>query len=305
MTIISKIFREPLYGYVSIPSVYCKSFIDTQIFQRLRRIEQTSMRVLYPSAHHDRFAHSIGVFHLGRLAFQSLWRNSKEIIILSDSTWEMYQKTFEIACLLHDCGHSPFSHTFEDFYFFGRDEELRKRLVSHFSDKDPAFEIDFASSSPASHEKISAIVLLETYKDEVIKNGGNPLLAVRMILGCVYLDPQTLEQRVENRLILLLNGSITDVDSLDYTQRDTWASGVSNVSIDYQRFLSSLMIRNDEVGIPEIVLKKQAISVLENIVLGRNYLFKWVYSHHKVTYDQFLLVESIKQINKNTGDRIM
>ncbi|NJK94004.1 MAG: hypothetical protein HC905_02915 [Bacteroidales bacterium] len=71
-----KIFRDPIYGYINIPDKYCIDFIDTKIFQRLRRIEQTSMRVLYPSAHHDRFAHSIGVYHLGQTAFQNLKKNS-------------------------------------------------------------------------------------------------------------------------------------------------------------------------------------------------------------------------------------
>ena len=73
-----KIFRDPIYGYISIPEKYCERFIDTAIFQRLRRIEQTSMRVLYPTAHHDRFAHSIGVYYLGQLAFSYLEKNSKD-----------------------------------------------------------------------------------------------------------------------------------------------------------------------------------------------------------------------------------
>ena len=58
-----KIFRDPIYGYISVSEDYCKKFIDTPIFQRLRRIEQTSMRVLFPSARHDRFVHSIGVYY--------------------------------------------------------------------------------------------------------------------------------------------------------------------------------------------------------------------------------------------------
>ena len=54
-----KVFRDPIYGYISIPDDYCKNFIDTPIFQRLRRIEQTSMRVLFPSDRHDRFVYII------------------------------------------------------------------------------------------------------------------------------------------------------------------------------------------------------------------------------------------------------
>jgi HD superfamily phosphohydrolase len=56
-----KRFRDPVHGYITVPTVYCEKFIDSELFQRLRRIEQTSMRVLFPAAHHDRFAHSLGV----------------------------------------------------------------------------------------------------------------------------------------------------------------------------------------------------------------------------------------------------
>ena len=101
-----KRFRDPVHGYITVPTVYCEKFIDCELFQRLRRIEQTSMRVLFPAAHHDRFAHSLGVYHLGKIAFDNLSKNS-------DSTYnlEQFRSTFEIACLLHDCAHAPFSHS--------------------------------------------------------------------------------------------------------------------------------------------------------------------------------------------------
>ena len=67
-----KLFRDSVHGYISVPAAICADYIDTPIFQRLRYIEQTSMRVLYPSAHHDRFIHSLGVYHLGKMAFSHL-----------------------------------------------------------------------------------------------------------------------------------------------------------------------------------------------------------------------------------------
>jgi HD superfamily phosphohydrolase len=85
-----KIFRDPIYGYISIPEKYCKAFIDTPIFQRLRRIEQTSMRVLFPSSRHDRFVHSIGVYYLGQLAFSYIRKNSEEFFkeSIKNDDWE-------------------------------------------------------------------------------------------------------------------------------------------------------------------------------------------------------------------------
>ncbi len=57
------LFKDPVHGYIEVPKDYCRRFIDTPIFQRLRSIEQTSMRPLFPGARHDRFVHSLGVYH--------------------------------------------------------------------------------------------------------------------------------------------------------------------------------------------------------------------------------------------------
>ena len=65
---MDKKFKDPIYGYISIPVEIIKNVVDTAVFQRLRRIVQTSYAPLYSSAVHNRFVHSIGVFHLGRIA---------------------------------------------------------------------------------------------------------------------------------------------------------------------------------------------------------------------------------------------
>ena len=55
----NKIIKDPIYGYVEIPIEYVSDIIDTAVFQRLRRIVQTSYSPLYSSAVHNRFVHSI------------------------------------------------------------------------------------------------------------------------------------------------------------------------------------------------------------------------------------------------------
>jgi len=296
-----KIFRDPIYGYISIPADYCKKFIDTKFFQRLRRIEQTSMRVLYPSAHHDRFAHSIGVFYLGQFVFNHLKNNSQEYFkdSIDKGKWEFYKKTFEIACLMHDCGHSPFSHTFEHYYLYNKEEEIKNRISEFYKDC-VDFSDEYDSSSPAEHERISALLLLEEFREQITDMGASPELAARMIMGIKHETDLSLIKKFENKLIALLNGSGIDVDSLDYIQRDSWASGVSNVNIDYQRLLSAIMIKSDENNNVNIVFKKKVLSVIDNISIGRNFLYKWIYSHHKVIYEQELLSKIVERINSNS-----
>ncbi len=116
----TKTFKDSVHGYINIPRCFVKELMDNEYFQRLRNIEQTGMRVLYPNAKHDRFTHSLGVFHLGQRAVDDLLDNfSKDQYwnIESDNQsvifWAKNKVLFLIACLLHDIGHAPFSHALE------------------------------------------------------------------------------------------------------------------------------------------------------------------------------------------------
>lgn len=80
--------------------------IDTACFQRLRRIIQTSYSPLYSSAVHNRFVHSMGVFHLGEIAYtQVITEIEKKYQFEFDV--KRVGEIFMIACLLHDVGHAP------------------------------------------------------------------------------------------------------------------------------------------------------------------------------------------------------
>lgn len=72
-----KRIKDPIYGYIKIPVRYMTNIVDTAVFQRLRRIIQTSYSPLYSSAVHNRFVHSMGVFCLGELAAQQLMKEIK------------------------------------------------------------------------------------------------------------------------------------------------------------------------------------------------------------------------------------
>lgn len=73
-----KKLKDPLYGYICIPTDIMNSIIDSAPFQRLRRISQTSYAPLYASAVHNRFVHSLSVYHLGRKVGNVLVKEIKE-----------------------------------------------------------------------------------------------------------------------------------------------------------------------------------------------------------------------------------
>ncbi|PHS64693.1 MAG: phosphohydrolase [Flavobacterium sp.] len=102
-----KIINDPIYGFITIPSVLIFELIEHRYFQRLRRISQMGMSYLvYPGAHHTRFHHAIGAMHLMQKAVQVL--RFKGIEISDKESEALY-----IAILLHDIGHGPFSHAME------------------------------------------------------------------------------------------------------------------------------------------------------------------------------------------------
>ena len=110
-----KIIKDSVHNYIEIEKVYFE-IIDTPGFQRLKSIKQTSYSSLYPSSTHDRFTHSLGTFFLGKIVIVNILDNFKVEDEIIQPQLESIKFTFIIACLLHDYGHAPFSHTGEDFY---------------------------------------------------------------------------------------------------------------------------------------------------------------------------------------------
>lgn len=103
-----KIVNDPIYGFVSIPSALISDLIEHPYFQRLRRIKQLGLTdLVYPGAIHTRFNHALGAMHLMGRVLDSLRQKGVEI---SDKEYEASQ----IATLLHDIGHGPFSHALEE-----------------------------------------------------------------------------------------------------------------------------------------------------------------------------------------------
>lgn len=88
--------KDPIYGYIEFDEVYWAHLIDKPEFQRLRHISQTGYRALFPSAHHNRFVHSLGVAHLGTIGFDSFQENVQESE--PDAKWNRLRNTFILAC---------------------------------------------------------------------------------------------------------------------------------------------------------------------------------------------------------------
>lgn len=276
-----KFFRDPIHNYIEIPAEYCSDFIDTYLFQRLRAIEQTSMRCLYPAARHDRFVHSIGTYHIATKVFSAIepqLRNKLRDYTANNDIGKV-KHTFLLAALLHDCAHSPFVGIFKD------SQEIEADLKE--------------GKSPAVHEMASAYVACEYYSKKLDKYGVDKEQLARMITGVLNAESTDFNYAIYNPLIKLLNGFVIDVDRLDYLLRDSWASGVSNASVDLERLLKGIIL-SKTVG--EIEIDKSALSSLINAIKARDFIYQWILPHHKVAFCNHILRESISELIKRLSD---
>eukprot|EP01137_Pigoraptor_chileana_P004828 Opistho-2@47032 len=102
-----KIVNDPVYGFINIPTELIFDLIEHPYYQRLRRIKQLGMaEYVYPGALHTRFHHALGAMYLMNEALMTLRSRGHQI---SEAELEAAQ----IAILLHDVGHGPFSHVLE------------------------------------------------------------------------------------------------------------------------------------------------------------------------------------------------
>ncbi len=112
-----KIFNDPVYGFITVPSELLFDLIEHPYFQRLRRIKQLGLTdFVYPGALHTRFHHAVGAMHLMDNALQTLNGKNNQIS-------EKEHEASLAAILLHDIGHGPFSHALETTIFQGVSHE--------------------------------------------------------------------------------------------------------------------------------------------------------------------------------------
>lgn len=124
-----KLINDPVYGLIHIRTPLLFDLIEHPLFQRLRRIKQTGLtHLVYPGAQHTRFHHALGAMHLMGMAIDEL--RSKQVII---SVHE--EEAALIAVLLHDIGHSPYSHALEGLLILADHESIGKVLINYLCEK--------------------------------------------------------------------------------------------------------------------------------------------------------------------------
>lgn len=293
--------KDPVHHYIKIYDDDLK-IIDTPLFQRLRNIHHLGTGYLtYPGATHTRFEHSLGVAELGISVLEHIIANSED-------TWdeidpkklENMKKTLRCACLLHDIGHSPFSHTCEPFFQKNCLEivdELASRLdfCQHHTLRPKASDVKTKDilrekAISSTHELMGCYIVLTQY-DTILKElGVNPAEVCALILGEVdkKIDPAYL---INYKILANILNSPIDVDKFDYLLRDNYMTGADLVTLDRERLLSAYTINTGD-----LVLSGKAVSIAINLVVARQQVAMWVYQHHKVVFTTALLQRIVKKL---------
>ncbi len=133
-----KIVNDPIYGFIQLDHPLVMQVISHPWYQRLRRIHQMALaQLVYPGAVHTRLHHSLGAFHLMGVALKELQR--KGIIITKEE-----EVAAQIAILLHDIGHGPYSHGLEGILLPGFSHENLSLLMMQHINKEMNGALDMA-----------------------------------------------------------------------------------------------------------------------------------------------------------------
>ena len=175
--------KDPVHGYVYITENE-KNLIDTYPMQRLRRLKQLAgSEYVYPGANHTRFEHCLGVMYLAG----KVTENPNLSRIVSDEEADMIR----LSGLLHDVGHGPFSHVFEQLLI----RDLEK-----------------------THEDITSWIIAESeISDKIGKIGFKPEEVAKLAVGKLHKPGKAFWDQIIS--------SGVDVDKQDFIVRDTYHTG--------------------------------------------------------------------------------
>ena len=201
---------DPVHKYIRFSQVE-KQLIDSPAFQRLRRIRQLAgAHLVYPSAQHSRFEHSLGAMHIAGLAGETLL--GKEYIDHTEVVQDL-----RLAALLHDIGHGPFSHLFE--------EVLEYRCNT-------------------SHEELGKKIIIQSEIADILERYGSSAHQIcRLSFG----------QSKVNFMNEIISGGLS-ADIMDYLPRDGLFTGAEYAKLDYHRLVSSLEVSKNRLAINKSAL---------------------------------------------------
>ncbi|MEM4556859.1 MAG: HD domain-containing protein, partial [Sulfolobales archaeon] len=236
-----KSIYDEIYGYIPVSELELK-VIETPTVQRLRRIKQLALAwYVYPGAVHTRFSHSLGVMHvIGIIANKFIDEG-----FMKKDDYELLR----IAGILHDVGHTPYSH---------------------------AIELYMTQAFRIRHEELATYVIEnDPYLNDVFSNYGVTPKEVSSIIRGTHKEP----------LYNMLLSSDLDADRIDYLLRDSLHTGVAYGMIDIDRVLHTITVDKDG----ELAVPAKSVQAIENFYIARMHMYRAVYHHKTIAAFQMMM----------------
>jgi uncharacterized protein len=289
------LISDPIHGYVELTKRLSsqesaaadlpaeeaaeEDLLDTAWVQRLRRVSQLqSARWVFPTAEHSRFTHGLGVMHEAGTWARSLYPSLRSALVAAAEpvpSEGLVVETLRIAGLLHDVGHGPFAHFFDEhvLHAFDAPEDGRRTAAKRLTHEDLSQLIVERELGPLIRG-LRRAPGADAGRDAFDEGESIDPRWVSFIVSKPALVDAEMPRWVR-WLQPLLSGVFT-VDNLDYVRRDAYMTGVA-VDVDVER-----LRRYTFVGPRGLTLYEPGLGALEMFLTARLFLYQQVYFHRTV-----------------------
>jgi HD superfamily phosphohydrolase len=251
--------RDPLYGLVQLTEVEL-AVLKTLPVSRMRWIKQMGLACLvFAGANHTRYEHSVGTMYVADRLVEALARKTGNDFLQKN------KQGIRLAALLHDLGHSPFSHVTEEFF---------KR-------------------NPDCLPTIEKTYEHEIYTQRIIRKSEE----IRKICNRSGIDYKFVSYlaigKSKTFLDALLSSSV-DVDKIDYVARDSYFCGLPYGSIDLSALEEGITLAENSSGNKVLAFEGKSKSAVEELLMSRFYLISSIHIDKKNCAAIQLLLRAIR-----------
>ena len=251
----------PLHGNIELSPLICK-ILNTPETQRLRDVKQLGATYyVFPSANHTRLEHSLGVCHLAGIMGKNLQKNHPELNIQ-----DRFIELLQIAGLIHDIGHGPFSHLYDNYVKLYDEPEHEERGLAIFD------RIVKRDNIELTREEIGEIHKMVNPTGDDIYNWKYQIIANK---SCQI-----------------------DVDKIDYILRDSFHLGIPH-SGEFKKLLEDVRLNRTPNNNIELVWDSRLQFDIYSLFATRYRLHKKVYTHHTVKGFEYIIIDIMKKLYRH------